>query len=683
MWAQAYNSRWTLSANGTGWPDGDSEICARIRAHDWAATPLGPVDSWPRSLKTALDIVLACEFPMSVLWGRELIQLYNDAFGRMIAGKHPAAFGSPMQRSWPEGWEFNAAVIDRVWTGETVSFQDQLYPDARHGAMEDAWFTLCYSPLRDDAGIVAGVLVTAFETTRRVRADRERDWIEAVLRESQERQAFLLNLSDALRPLTEAAAIKAEATRRLGQHLHAGRVFYAEVEPDEDRMNVQADYTAPGMPDLSGNYRLSDYGPAFVAECRAGRSVVINDVADHPLVPTALLPAYEALHIRAIVGVPLVKDGLFRAALGVDDPAPRKWNAGEVSLIQEVAARTWDAVERARAERASRESEMRYRAIIDQTATGVVESDFSGNLCMVNPRFCEMVGYTETELLRVRMQDITHPEDLPRNLVLFERLVRTGEAFVIEKRYIRKDGTIVWASNSVSGVRDADGKLAQVVAVVTDITARKRAEAQRELLMHELNHRVKNTLATVQSVVALTLRHAGSTAQAREMLDQRLVALSRAHDVLTHENWESAGLREVVENVAAAYASSAFAGRFEIKGPDLRLRPVAVLSLSMALHELTTNAVKYGALRNDEGKVAIHWWCNGETDRGDGRSPRFRLRWTESGGPPARAPTRRGFGSRLIEEGLAHDLGGAVRMDFSESGLTCQLDAPLREVSGG
>ena len=667
-----------MSASGTRWPDGGSEMCARIRAHAWAVTPLGPIASWPQSLKIAIDIALACKFPMVVLWGRELIQIYNDAYSVMIAGKHPAAFGSPMHESWPEGWDFNASVFERVWTGEAVIFEDQLYPDARRGAMDDAWFTLCYSPLRDDAGRIAGVLITVFETTQRVKADLERNRIEAVLRESEERQAFLLKLSDALRPLTEARAIKAAATRLLGEHLGASRVFYVEVEPDEEHLSIEADYTIEGMPSLVGNYRLSDYGPNLAAEYHAGRNVVVNDVVGDPRVPAALLPAYNALRIRAIVGVPLVKDGLFHAVLGVDHSTPREWTPGHVSLIQEVAARTWDAVERARAERALRNSEKRYRALIDQTATGVVETDLGGHFCMVNPRFCQMVGYAEAELLRIRMQDITHPDDLPHNLELFEKLVRTGAAFVIEKRYIHKDGAIVWASNSVSGVRDADGKLAQLVAVVTDITGRKRAEAQRELLMHELNHRVKNTLATVQSVAALTLRHAESPAQAREVLDQRLVALSRAHDVLTRENWESAGLREVVANTAAAYA-----GRFEVEGPDLRLRPGAVLSLSMALHELATNAVKYGALCNDQGKVAIRWGCDRGADGNDHAPVRFHLRWTETGGPPAHAPMRRGFGSRLIEEGLAHDLGAAVRMDFTDSGLVCELDAPLQEVVSG
>lgn len=209
------------------------------------------------------------------------------------------------------------------------------------------------------------------------------------------------------------------------------------------------------------------------------------------------------------------------------------------------------------------------------------------------------------------------------------------------------------------------------------VIERKRAEAHRELLIHELNHRVKNTLATVQSVVALTLRNSEPGA-VRESLEERLIAMSQAHDVLTRENWESAEIREVVSSAVAAYSDE---GRFEIEGPNIRLKPGAALAISMALHELVTNAVKYGALSNQDGKVAVHWWSAPDGDQSE--SGHFYLSWMETGGPPVQTPTRRGFGSRLIEEGLAHDLGGRVRLEFSEAGLAFDLDAPLSEVRGG
>ena len=179
--------------------------------------------------------------------------------------------------------------------------------------------------------------------------------------------------------------------------------------------------------------------------------------------------------------------------------------------------------------------------------------------------------------------------------------------------------------------------------IARDISERKRAEEHRELLIQELNHRVKNTLAAVQSIATQTLRNAKSTAEARTAFDSRLMALAKAHDVLTLERWAGADLRKVVADFIAAYSADGRAPRFRINGPDLLLRPQSALALAMALHELATNAIKHGALSNGTGAVEIDW----RVSRGERQ--RFNLRWVESGGPPVNKPGRRGFGSRLID----------------------------------
>jgi two-component sensor histidine kinase len=252
---------------------------------------------------------------------------------------------------------------------------------------------------------------------------------------------------------------------------------------------------------------------------------------------------------------------------------------------------------------------------------------------------------------------------------------------------------------------DAAGRVLGVSATFRDITERKRWEEQQRLLIHELNHRVKNTLATVQSIASQSLRGAPSPGEARTALEARLLALSRAHDVLTRENWESAGLREIVTQAMAPYTSGRAglpqesvpqeiippesvpqaivaqarapgprprAGRFHIHGPQVRLPPRMALALAMALQELATNAIKYGALSAEAGTVEIGWSVTDEAGL-----PRLHLRWEERGGPPVAAPTRRGFGSRLIERSLAQDLGGSVTLAFDPDGLTCTLEAPI------
>jgi two-component sensor histidine kinase len=222
---------------------------------------------------------------------------------------------------------------------------------------------------------------------------------------------------------------------------------------------------------------------------------------------------------------------------------------------------------------------------------------------------------------------------------------------------------------------EAQARLAEMHNAEKHLTAAldqaRRAARHQQLLIDELNHRVKNTLATVQSIVMQTLRTNITAEDAKEAIQMRLLALSRAHDVLTRESWEGADLIEVVTRALEPYQTSN-GNRLHIAGPHVRLTPRMSLALAMALHELATNAVKYGALSNKVGIVEVSWKVqNGAAP------PRLSLSWTESGGPPVKAPHRRGFGSRLIERSLAQDLDGQVAIEFVPTGVVCTVDAPV------
>jgi len=212
-------------------------------------------------------------------------------------------------------------------------------------------------------------------------------------------------------------------------------------------------------------------------------------------------------------------------------------------------------------------------------------------------------------------------------------------------------------------------------AAQREIAERREAEKHRELLINELNHRVKNTLATVQSIAAQTLRTGALDLEVRHRLDARLVALSDAHNLLTEHNWEGSTLRRVVEMALRPHESDR-EKRFVVEGPEIKLSPKSALAFAMAIHELATNAIKYGALSNESGQVAIRW----QVIRGE-EEPRLQLVWRESGGPAVAPPTRKGFGSRLIERGLAADLGGRVELTYPTSGVVCTIDAPLRQTT--
>jgi len=206
--------------------------------------------------------------------------------------------------------------------------------------------------------------------------------------------------------------------------------------------------------------------------------------------------------------------------------------------------------------------------------------------------------------------------------------------------------------------------------VFRDITDRKRAEQQRDLLLKELHHRVNNTLATVQAIAAQTFRNSGVDADARKIFEARLLNLSNAHIALTHENWDSVELRDLTLSTLRPYSTPG-AERFAMRGPDIRVQPKSAVALSMAIHELCTNAVKYGALSVEGGRVSIDW---------DATELRFSMRWQEHGGPPVAPPARKGFGSTMIERVLAEQLGGGAVISYQTAGLICTIDAPIDAV---
>ncbi len=241
---------------------------------------------------------------------------------------------------------------------------------------------------------------------------------------------------------------------------------------------------------------------------------------------------------------------------------------------------------------------------------------------------------------------------------------------------LMRDGRIVAAvsAHMAQPRRWTDMDEALVAAVVDQgwqALERLRGEARLRLLVNELNHRVKNTLATVQSIASHTLRGAASPQAARADFEARILSLSRAHDVLTRQTWEGADLDEIAATTLEPFAALGD-GRLVRQGPHVRVSPREALALSMALHELATNASKYGALSGDEGRVSLEW------DLGRGvRARRLRLTWTETGGPPVSPPPRRGFGTRLIERGLARELNGSARVTFAPQGVVCTVEAVL------
>jgi two-component sensor histidine kinase len=251
------------------------------------------------------------------------------------------------------------------------------------------------------------------------------------------------------------------------------------------------------------------------------------------------------------------------------------------------------------------------------------------------------------------------------NVTFLERPFHPGTLVSLARAALRRRERQYQAQALLEEMRAAEHRLAAA------LHKERQATEHQKLLIDELNHRVKNTLTTVQSVVTQTLRTAGTPEEAKEAVELRLLALSRAHDVLTRESWDGADLIEVVERALGPYQIGN-ENRLHVTGPHVRLTPRMALALSMALHELATNAVKYGALSNRTGTIAVSW-----TVQNGAAPPRLTLRWMETGGPPVAPPRRRGFGSRLIERSLAQDLDGQVNIAFARTGVICTVDAPM------
>ena len=313
----------------------------------------------------------------------------------------------------------------------------------------------------------------------------------------------------------------------------------------------------------------------------------------------------------------------------------------------------------------------RYRAIVDTAVDAIVVINEQGRVEAFNPAAERLFGSTAADMIgrnvRVLMPEPSHGE----HDGYLGRYRDTGERRIIgsgrEVSGLRSDGTTFPLELSIAEWNDGAKRF--FTGVMREVTDRRRAEELQRLMINELNHRVKNTLATVQSVAGQTLRNAVDLGDAREALTTRLLALSRGHDILTRESWDGAELADIVASVVDAHGE---AERFSVNGPAVRLAPKATLALSMALHELMTNAAKYGALSNEDGQVRLVWRRT-KADAGE----RLRMTWEEIDGPPVSTPTRQGFGTRLITGGLARELGGEVRLDYPTSGVVCEIDAEL------
>jgi PAS domain S-box-containing protein len=352
-------------------------------------------------------------------------------------------------------------------------------------------------------------------------------------------------------------------------------------------------------------------------------------------------------------------------ALGEGGPMPLSGTpVAEVDTLMGELQRT--AVKRRAAEDLVRQSESTFRAMFEVSSVGKIEVDpESGRFLRANAAMCKFVGYTEEELLARTVFDITHPDDRDHAYELLRRMI-AGESAVsdLEKRCIRKDGNTVWARVTANVVRDESGRPLRNIAVILDITEHKEREEREHLLMREVNHRAKNMLSVVDAIAHQTA--ARNPEDFIERFSERVQALSANQDLLIRNAWHGVETEDLVRAQLAHFADL-IGSRIALRGSKLRLKPASAQAIGLALHELATNAGKYGALSTDRGRVDVRWRTNGDT---------FTISWTEREGPPVSTPKRRGFGTIVMDAMAARSVDGTVELDYAPSGVTWRLTCP-------
>jgi len=860
--------------SGYGFLRGGGQLAELIAAFDWSQTSLGPIADWGAVLKTSVSTALRSPVPIVMLWGRDGIMIYNDAYAGFAGGRHPQLLGSRVVEGWPEVAAFNQHVLDVVLADGTLAFRDQELTLYRHGTAEQVWMNLDYSPIVDEEGVPVAVIAVVVETTAKVVAEAwlssERERLRQMFEQAPGFMAMLdgpehvfelanpaylqlvghrpvlgKSVRDALPEMAGQGFLEvmdrvfATGEPYIGQALPvrlqqqpdapfeerfvdfvyqpvrdpAGSVtgifvqgadvtervlsersirrsmeqfqLFAEAMPNHfwtappdgslDWFNQRVfEYSGLDLEQLKGDGWTSIVHPDDLPQAAArwasglrtsdpyevefrlrrfdgvyrwfiARAVPIpgpdgkvarwlgtnTDIDDQKAIVERLTESEARLRLAIDAGQLAVWDmdlsthavtpsvAMNRLYHFADDAVPTaedyrsRYAPGEAERLAQVGAEAmargetdlevevkhqfpdgsekWfliraqvttdnrraigvviDITQRRKAEERLLQSERRFR--LSQEAAGIasLEVDVATGTVIGSDQFWEIWGLPRQESVHISvLEGIVLPEFAAVRSTPQSRAQGTAQP-VVEYRIRRADtGELRWLSRHIEFVNDKDGKPVKMFGVVQDITERKEAQARQNLLTHELEHRIKNILAMVSAIASQTLRNT-DLETAAATFTQRLKALATAHDILTRTKWTEASMSDVI----AAAATMLPAGRVSISGSELFLQPKMALTLALAVNELATNSLKYGALSNDDGRVEIGW------STADGR---LQWQWSERGGPPVTAPSRRGFGRFLIERVLASDFGGRVDLSYDTGGVVCILDAPvpaLGELAG-
>lgn len=594
-----------------------ASVADLLETVDWASSPLGPRSEWPACLQAAIGIMCPSQAQIVMFWGPEFVALYNDVYAPTIGYKHPHAFGRPAREYWSELWDDLEPLLKRVLdNGETVAAKDRPFYIERHGYPETVYFDISYSPVADENGVVRGVFCIVNETTERVRAD-------AALRESEERLRAIFAQSAA------GIALGDLSGKLISVNDHFCRIV---GRPRDELIGIRMqDITfADDLPENQRLFRhMAETGESFEIEKRYVRG--------------------DGSLVWVSNSVSAIRDG--------------KGNMSQAVAI------SVDIGER----RHAQEIERHLASMIASSNDAILAIDLEMKITSWNAAAERLYGYSEEEAVGQTVLMLVPDERRDEEPTILTQIKAGKIVEPYETQRRRKDGRLVEVLLSVSPIRDTNGNVIGASKTAQDITARKDAERLRSILVNELHHRVKNILATVTAIARQTIGRDKENHDDVEAFTSRLASLSRAQDLLVHADWQHADLKAVMHQALSPYPVEAF----QIGGPSVALPPRAVVSLSLALHELATNAAKYGALSMPGGQVSVSWQFDPFADK------RLRIVWEERGGPEVAPPQRRGFGSTLIERLLSAELKGETKFVYEKSGVICVIEAELSKDADG
>ena len=609
---------------------GGGELGERIRSFDWAATPLGPPHTWPQSLQSALSICLHSSFPTAIYWGPELRVLYNDAWAPIPAERHPWALGRPGAEVWADIWDVVgpqfASVIE---TGEGFSTFDQMLPMVRDGVQRETYWTYSFTPIRGEDGSVVGVFNQGNETTASVLARREAE-------------AEINRLGQMFEQAPSAVVI-------LRGPNHLIEVANPAYEQLVGRTGIEGMTVAEALPEVvaQGFIGLLDRVYA-TGEPFVGRAV-----------PVALRRATDGAAEERFI------DFVYQPLTDAD------------GARSGVFVQATDVTNAARAEAALHESEAKYEAIVNSIDQMIWSTRPDGFHDYYNDRWYEFTGVPPGSTDGEAWNGMFHPEDQERAWAAWRHSLATGEPYHIQYRLRHRSGQYRWVIGRAQCVRGRNGEIIRWFGTCTDIHGIKEVEEKRQLILREMNHRVKNLFSIVSGMITMTARTAPSASSMADTLRGRLNALAKAHELIGSAisdvgESRSASLSSLVREVIRPHLDPMHDRQLTVAGPEINLGTNAATSLSLILHELATNAAKYGALSSSDGHLAISWSVSGDN---------LQLAWEETvtGGAISK-PDTQGFGSRLAHASATGQLGGEISFDWRPGGVAIALKAQLEQL---